>query len=287
MDQLHVGSGTNRGALTVFPVWGEYTGARGYSVRAAALAAAERPGPSVSNLSVVNRGTRPLLVLEGQVLEGGWQNRVIGRSVLVPANQEVELDVLCVEAGRWGGGAEHQWKGRRASLRVRGALRTEQDQQSEVWRRVEEYDARYGANETASFVEHTSRAASAVDRLVTGLRPLAGQVGIVLGIAGQPVLAEVFDSPATLASQFRSLLRAAALDAVGQPGEVTPSRRARRFVDRLSRVQRRAIAPAGVGTTLAGGDQYASVSALAWRQHDVHLVATNPRHPLNLVGSHS
>ena len=114
---------------------------------------------------------------------------------------------------------------------------------------------------------------------------MPGQVGVVLGIAGQPVLAEVFDSPATLSRQFRSLLRAAALDALGEPEVVTPSRRARRFVDRLSGVERRAVAPAGVGTTVAGADQYATVSALAWRRRDVHLVATNPRHPMNLVAS--
>ena len=29
--RLHVGGGTSRGALTVFPVWSEYDGGRGYS----------------------------------------------------------------------------------------------------------------------------------------------------------------------------------------------------------------------------------------------------------------
>jgi hypothetical protein len=285
MQRLHVGSGTSRGALTVFPVWGEYSGTRGYSLDAAAAAVTEQPGPAVSTLTATNRGSRPLLVLEGQLLEGGWQNRVVGRSVLVPAGKPMDLDVYCVEAGRWGGADNHQSHGRRASLRVRGALRAQQDQQGEVWRRVGEYDARFGANATESFVEHANRGVGDVDRLVDGMQPLPGQVGVVLGIAGQPVLAEVFDSPATLASQFRSLLRAAALDALGLPEEVTPSRRARRFVDRLSRVERRAVAPAGAGTTLAGADAYATVSALTWRRRDVHLVATNPRHPLNLVGS--
>lgn len=287
MEKLHVGSGTSRGALTVFPVWGETAGARGYSVNPRTVVVAEQPtGQDVSTLAATNLGTRPVLMLEGQVLEGGWQNRLLGRSVLVPARSSVDLDVVCVEAGRWGGEDEHRSNGRRASLRVRGALRSGQDRQGEVWRRVAEYDERYGANDTASFVEHSERAVMDVDRIVEGLRPLPGQVGVVLGVAGQPVLAEVFDSPATLAGEFRSLLRAAALDAVGHEDQTTPSRRARRFVDRLARVERRAFAAAGAGTTLVGADQYASVSALAWRRRDVHLVATNPRHPLTLVGSH-
>jgi hypothetical protein len=235
---------------------------------------------------VTNSGSRPRLVLEGQLLEGGLQNRLVARSVLVPALATMDLDVLCVEAGRWSGGLEHKWNERCASLRVRSASVSESDRQGEVWRRVEEYEARYGANETASLVEHGDRAAADVDSVVKGFRCLGGQVGVVLCIAGQPVLAEVFDSPSTLARQFRSLVRAAALDALGQEHVATPSRRARRFVDRLARVERHAVAPAGVGTTLIGADSYASVSALAWRRRDVHLVATNPRHSLNLVRTH-
>ena len=286
METLHVGIGTTSGALTVFPVWGEHVGTRGYSVDAKAAVVGEQPWPAVSTLTATNSGARPLLMLEGQILEGGWQNRVVGRSVLVPARGSMDLDVLCVEAGRWSGGGGHRWDGQRASLRVRGALRTEQDQQGEVWRRVGEYETRYGANASASFTEHANRAVVDVDRMVSGFRPLPGQVGVVVGIAGQPVLAEVFDDPRTLASQFDSITRAAALDAVGQQEEATPSRRARRFVERLSRVERRAVAPAGVGTSLSGADPYADVAALTWRRRDVHLVATNPRHPLNLVGSH-
>jgi hypothetical protein len=152
-----------------------------------------------------------------------------------------------------------------------------------VWSRVSEYESRYGANDTASFVSHADQAAAEIDRLVEGFRPLLGQVGVVIGIAGQPVMLEVFDSASTLARQFASIVRAAALDALGQEPLATPSRRARRFVERASRVPRTAVAPAGVGTTLTGADVYASVSALAWRRRDVHLVATNPRHTLSLV----
>lgn len=85
-----------------------------------------------------------------------------------------------------------------------------------------------------------------------------GLAGIQL--AGRPVLAEVFDTPSTLLSQFDSLIRAAALDAVGQEEIATPPRRARRFIERVGRVQRQAVQPAGLGTTLAGGDPYALIA---------------------------
>ena len=286
MQQLHVGRGTSRGALTVFPVWGEYARPRGYSLDGSALISEQEQGAVVSSLTVTNRGTRPLLMLEGQLVEGGLQNRVLERSVLVPAQGAMDLDVFCVEAGRWVGGRDHERNDRRASLRVRSARTVTDDQQGEVWRRVAEYQTRFGANDTDSLVEHDDRAGADVDGLVQDFRTLPGQVGVVVGISGQPVMAEIFDSPSTLLRQFRSLVRAAGLDALGQDETPTPSRRARRFVERASRVQRQAVAPAGVGTSLVGSDEYATVRALAWRRRDVHLVAINPRHPLNLVSAH-
>lgn len=284
MQQLHVGSGTTRGALTVFPIWGEYVGARGYTTRIEQARLGEQVGgPSVGALTVTNLGDMPVLMLEGLVLEGGWQNRMLARSVLVGSGADLDVEVICVEQGRWGGGRLHSGRNRRASNRVRSGLRSP-DRQGEVWRRVQEYDARYGANETASFTEHADRAGQDVSRMVEGLRPLAGQVGVVIALAGQPVGAEVFDSHTTLRREFDSIIRAAAMDAVGLPELVTPSRRARRFVDRAARVRQAAVAPAGLGRSMKGGDQYAEVSALLWNDREVHLVLTNPRHQLNLVG---
>jgi hypothetical protein len=284
--ELHVGRGTDRAALTVFPLWSADCGRTGYSATAANAVLGEQGGaPAVNSLVVKNAGARPLLLLEGQLLEGGWQHRMLTRSVLVPAGESMNLDVVCVEQGRWHGGAGHTPTGRRASMRVRNVDPdgpNAVDHQSEVWRRVAEQDARYGTNGTASLVEHVDRARDSVRELVEGLRPLPGQVGVLIGIAGQPVMAEVFDSPSTLRRQFRSIVEAAAFDAVGREPVRTPARRAIRFVERLSSVRRRPVAPAGLGTTVSGASPYASVTGLAWQRRLVHLRATNSRHALNV-----
>lgn len=284
MTQLHVGRGTSRGPLTVFPLWGEYGGPRAYSLNAAAATLTEsQASPAIATLVAVNGGERQLLLLEGQLLEGGWQNRMLRRSVLVPARGSVELEVVCVEAGRWHGGARHRTSGRRASMRVRNidgaALRA--GEQGEVWRRVSEYEVRFGANATSSFAEHAERGARAVRELVEGLRPLPGQIGVLIGIAGQPVMLEAFDSPVTLQRQFASIIQAAGLDALGQEALRTPARRAIRFVDRVALVRATPVAPAGAGTTVRGASGYAAVTGLAWRRHLVHLTASNIRHALN------
>ena len=281
MEQLHVGSGTTRGALTVFPVWGEYARVGRCTSRLTRVRLGERvDGPAVGSLLVTNLGDQPVLMFEGQVLEGGWQNRMLARSVVVPAQDELAIEVVCVEQGRWGGSRVHRVRNRRASARVRAGLRSTGDRQGEVWRRVSTYDARYGRNETASFSEHADRAYGDVAGMVEGLRPLPGQLGVVIGIGGQPVFAETFDSAWTLAAHFRSILTAAALDAVSVPAAATPSRRARRFLDQAARVVREPVAPAGLGVSLRGHSPQVDVSALAWKGREVHRVLTNPRHEL-------
>lgn len=95
----------------------------------------------------------------------------------------------------------------------------------------------------------------------------------------QPVSVEVFDSPYVLRRQFDSIVRAA-MDAPARPAVPTPSRRARRFVDRVAAVSCAPTSPSGLGMTVEGMSQYAAVRGLAWRGRPVHLVGTNVRHEL-------
>lgn len=280
MQKVHVGSGTTSGALGIFPVWGEVDVERGYSTAATAAQVSEKATPDVGSLTVTNTTDRALLLLEGQLLEGGWQNRMVARSVIIAPNDELAVSVVCVEAGRWNGQRRHEDSGRRAATRVQAGLRAGHNRQNAVWSRVSEYDIRYGPNATSSFTEHANRAANHVAPLVRGLRPFPGQIGIVIAIGGHPVSAELFDSPQTLAEQYQSIVTAAAMDAVMRPAEVTPSRRVRRFIELAMNVQLHHDAPAGAGITYVGNDENASISLLRWQGSDVHTALLNPRHEL-------
>jgi hypothetical protein len=273
---VHLGRPLVRGSLTVFPVWnGQAVSRRGYDVGSSAVTVSERAGsPVVGELVVGNSCRRPALVLEGELLEGGQQHRVAARSVLLAPGASMVLAVHCVEEGRWSGAGTHVRRGRRAPATVRAA----QDQ-GRVWHSVRRHEQRYGENATHSLLDTTSNAAKEAARLVHGLHPLPFQSGVLIGIAGQPALLEVYDSPATLASVWDALLHAAALDALGAPPCPTPGRRARRFVDRLAHVPL-AVENAGLGTIRTGRSPYARVSTLCWGDRPVHAVAVNLRHEL-------
>jgi hypothetical protein len=67
----------------------------------------ERPytdSAQVNQLVLVNSSKRPLILLAGEVVTGGKQDRVVGKDRIVPAESDpVDLSVFCVEHGRWVG----------------------------------------------------------------------------------------------------------------------------------------------------------------------------------------
>src|SRR5258708_7034400 len=82
----------------------EYGNVRGLIRRhpAGMTAAIQREGAEVNRLMLVNNSRRPLLLLAGEIVAGGKQDRVIGTDRIVPAESDpVDLSVFCVEPGRW------------------------------------------------------------------------------------------------------------------------------------------------------------------------------------------
>jgi hypothetical protein len=68
----------------------------------------EGAGAQVNRLVLVNNSKRPLLLLAGEIVSGGKQDRVIGKDRIVPPESDpVDLSVFCVEPGRWVASSEH------------------------------------------------------------------------------------------------------------------------------------------------------------------------------------
>jgi hypothetical protein len=64
--------------------------------------AMQHDGAEVNRLVLINNSKRPLLLLAGEIVTGGKQDRVIGKDRIVPAESDpVDLSVFCVEPGRW------------------------------------------------------------------------------------------------------------------------------------------------------------------------------------------
>src|SRR2546425_10045439 len=90
-------------------------------------------GASVNQLVLINRSKRPLLLLAGELVSGGKQDRIIGKDRIVPAGAPpLPLDVFCVEHGRWTGGSQFDAAKTIVHPSVREQAAVNQDQNN-VW----------------------------------------------------------------------------------------------------------------------------------------------------------
>src|SRR5713226_5865363 len=59
-------------------------------------------GAEVNQLMLINNSDRPLILLAGEIVMGGKQDRVVGKDRIIPAKSDpIDLSVFCVEPHRW------------------------------------------------------------------------------------------------------------------------------------------------------------------------------------------
>src|SRR5258708_2665911 len=213
-------------------------------------------GAEVNRLVLVNNSKRPLILLAGEVVTGGKQDRVVGKDRIVPAESDpVDLSVFCVEHGRW---IESSNKfDTHASVMAQPSVRKSvmaDKQQQEVWNRVSESKAamsaaaappavRAGGGGTSYSVDSlraldstTSYAKTVenpiiqkeVDSIVAPMqksyesinKQLREQnaVGVVIAIKGHIIWADIFASNALLTKYWPKLLQSYAAEALTMPG---------------------------------------------------------------------
>ena len=201
-------------------------------------------GASVNELALVNRSGKKLMLLAGEVIVGGKQDRIVQEDrVIPPVSVPVALSVFCVEHGRWtprstsysgGGSAQARANapvaaaapekfdslGAVAHPKLRAASQ-DRKEQSAVWDEVSKNNAKLGTkNSTDTYQEvyANKKVAGQLDDYVRTLerevlRP--GVVGVVVARNGRAVWADVFASQRLFASYWPKLLKSYAVDAMG------------------------------------------------------------------------
>ncbi|MBU6216643.1 MAG: hypothetical protein KGR17_08560 [Acidobacteria bacterium] len=291
LSRISLGRGITRGGVTLIPIFLPGLDApRVLTGDGAALEVAEIESASVPTIRVTNPGADPVLLVEGETIRGGLQQRTFNVSVVVPPGSTLEVPVSCVEAGRWSGGREFR-KGR--SFAPRGVRR---NKQRGVRDHVERFGAKHsdqsavwaGVDETlhACFLESPTRNVADADQVLerddhrrraledlTRRGPLPGQCGVVVCHGKQVVAVELFGSPELLRAQWTPLVRGILLDA---PDEVTgrPSLdRALRFLERVQRAERTVAPGVGLGEEHHLQSRRVQGQILTWDSNVLHASA--------------
>lgn len=174
-------------------------------------------GGSVPYLRVKNEGGEDVLLLAGEVVTGGKQDRVIIEDVVVAAGTEQSVKVNCVEHGRWsrGRGSHFGYGGKAESSLVRKLARKSQ---RETWDEVARLNAQQGTdNATGTYRASLEKEdhGEVTEKLEQQLASLDKVVGVVLSLDGELQGAELFDHPRLFEKSRRHLLDSFVREAAG------------------------------------------------------------------------
>jgi hypothetical protein len=216
-------------------------------------------GAQVNTLVLVNHSSKPLLLLAGEIVTGGKQDRVIAKDRIVPVGADpIDLGVFCIEPGRWtessatfGAAAKAPAQGFMVQPTVRQRAMVQKDQQ-QVWDSVRgaiSHLARAaapppvagGAPTPSSFgttsyakvmesnavSEKVDEAAAPVmksrDQVLAKLRE-EHAIGVIVAVRGEIVWADLFANTELLSRYWTKLVRSYAAESLATGGtHATPS----------------------------------------------------------------
>ena len=217
-------------------------------------------GAEVNRLVLVNNSKKPLLLLAGEIVTGGKQDRIIGKDRLVPAESDpIDLGVFCVEPGRWVGNSAKFGSAGAIGGFVQPSVRSKAmaaKNQQQVWDEVgkarsatalavpaatetvqvtssyagvmENREVQKTLDSVAVPVEHDYQS------VISQLRD-KNAVGVVVAVNGEVIWADVFASTKLLEKYWPKLVRSYAAESMVQQ---TNSRSvdikiAQEFLDRM------------------------------------------------------
>ncbi len=207
-------------------------------------------GASVNQLVLIHRGKKPLVLLAGELVSGGKQDRIVAKDrIVAPGAAPLPLDVFCVEHGRWSSGSKFSAAKIivHPSVRERAAV---DQKQTDVWAavrrgttstsssgaagsprisaqaldaavaesaRTESYEKLYQSSSVGVSIEaFTEEVQRRFDRAVAKLK---GQhvVGVVVAYGAEVAWGDIFASPSLFERYKAKLLRSYAVEALARP----------------------------------------------------------------------
>lgn len=184
---------------------------------------------------IENMGDQPLMILDGEEILGGKQNRIVNSTLLILAHSTVKTPVSCIQSGRWQpdradfqsanacfpakSRAVHKW-GVTANVRQSG---THLSRQGEVWDCVASRLHELAVNSpTANFEEGRQRVTHRIDEFINAIQPIENMVGaLFMGqtVTGQAEIlgGEILATPTLLGANWSKMIRSYSFEVINAP----------------------------------------------------------------------
>jgi hypothetical protein len=216
-------------------------------------------GAEVNRLVLVNNSKHPLILLAGEIVTGGKQDRVIGKDRLVPAQSDpIDLSVFCVEPGRWTATKANfgSFDSAMAQPAVRARAMADKNQEM-VWSEVRKAQgsmaaqlsppmaAAVGGTSSYPRVMQNDEVKQKVDAVAAPMQHAyqsvikqlqdRNAVGVVVAVNGEIIWSDIFANTSLLEKYWPKLVRSYAAEAVvnRSKSNQTDVKDAQRFLDNM------------------------------------------------------
>jgi hypothetical protein len=187
----------------------------------------EIPGDEqVQSLRVRNNGPKPLLLLAGDLLLGGKQDRIVAKDVMVAPGETRSVSVYCVEQGRWSSGhKQFDYSDTMAPDSVRKAA--QYDGQQSVWDNVGAANAEAVSDPKSSSIREFVNDKETREKIVSGVDFVLGEldkdnvVGVLFVLNGEIKTFELFGSPSIFSKAIKPVLESFLAEAAIAPESET------------------------------------------------------------------
>lgn len=203
---------------------------------------------TVSELKVINKLDREVLLLEGDILVGAKQNRTVNTTIIVGRGKELIIPVSCVEEGRWSYKSvlfrtsdfvldadlrKEKVKTVTESLKRKKIFKSDQHL---LWQKIKEKMLFCECHSLTDDLEELyKKESSKIDEELKLFKIVEGQTGFAVFIQDVLVSLEMFGVRGILEKKFNKLIKSYLMEA--RSGETSKRRKSLREVNYEEKIQ--------------------------------------------------
>ncbi|MFN8314731.1 MAG: DUF6569 family protein [Cyclobacteriaceae bacterium] len=182
----------------------------------------DRSSAEVNRLYIENESTDTVFILQGEVVVGGQQDRMIARDITLPPHSgKLDLSVFCVEHGRWTGGESFMVTEQSLPPNAVRSKVIETADQEEIWDEVKvNLDVHQADAPTdnigslKSNARYMRKIKDYTDKLDSAFVGHADVIGIIAVAGGKVIACDLFATPALFGKHYTNLLQSYAAQAI-------------------------------------------------------------------------
>ncbi|WP_305514479.1 ARPP-1 family domain-containing protein [Methanobrevibacter sp. V14] len=173
---------------------------------------------TVNTLIVENNAITPLILIDGEEVIGGDQNRLVNNTIVMEPKSTMKIPVSCTERGRWGYKSEFKNSDYIANYNTRRskeiASRSRSQYQDVIWSSINDLeDENSYASPTSAMEESYEQLKSNHDKIIKEFEIVDGQNGVLIMINGEIKGFELFLNPTIYNAFHEKILKSYLIDA--------------------------------------------------------------------------